>query len=61
MKEFFSRDTKTDHVHYVDTLIKPSIYVGAGVLAIVLYADYLMTDHFEQIGEFVNNLTQNDW
>ena len=60
VKEFFQRDTNKDHVHYVDTLIKPSMYVGAGVLAILLYVDYLKTDHFEQFGEFVNKLTQND-
>ena len=48
-------------MHYVDTLIKPSIYIGAGLLAVGLYVDYLKTDHFEQVGEFVGNLTQLDW
>ena len=53
MKEFFTRDKTSKNVHYVDTLIHPGLYVIAFLLAIVLYLDYLYTDHFNTISEYI--------
>lgn len=53
VKEFFTRDTTKKNVHYVDTLIHPGLYVIAFLLAIVLYLDYLYTDHFNTISEYI--------
>ena len=49
VKDFFRKDQKKSHVHYVDILINPALYIFAFFLAIVLYLDYLYTDHFDYI------------
>ena len=61
VKDFFQRDTRTNHVHYVDALIQPTLYIGLSLFAILLYMVYLRTDHFDKLGDFVDGLCQDDW
>ena len=53
VKDFFRKDQKESHVHYVGILIHPGLYIAAFLLAIVLYLDYLYTDHFDYISQFI--------
>ena len=53
VREFFRRDEKNYHVHYVSFLSNPILYVVAFVAAIILYIDYLYTDHFDVVSEVV--------
>ena len=51
--DFFRRDEKNTHVHYVSFLSNVSLYIFAFLLAILMYVDYLYTEHFEKVGEVI--------
>ena len=35
--------------------------MGASIVAVILYIVYLRTDYFDQLGELVDGLAQDDW
>jgi len=58
IKEFFRRDAKSDHVRYDSILTHPLTYVFAACMALVMYYDYLNTDHFNKISSKVAKIPE---
>ena len=58
VKDFFGKDATSSHVRYVSILAHPLTYVFASVLALILYFDYLHTDHINNISSTIAQIPE---